>query len=579
MAVDRSTDDRETIRELRRLRRDRRLGDIEWFDVAYRVYLFALGGTALVIWASDFLGGVVTELTADELLAVGPGAAGVVVALAVAVGLRHGAEGGPVALEPGDVRHLLLAPIGRRRVLVQPVAQRMRSVAFVLALPLAVVGQLVGRDTVGSRAAWAAAGALFGVLVGLSYVSTAVLAHGLGLPRPIAGVVGTGLLAWQLVTCVATWNAFDAGDDIESFAQAGPFDLVGSVALWGVDQRPIDLIGVAAIVIVTVLALATSGRLRIEPLERRGQLVSQLRFAATVQDLRTVVLLRRQLSADGVRTRAWFASAANRPPSTRATRPSTRPRRTTDRGVPTSMVIRRGVASFRRFSSVRLMRTVWLAALGGLAVHAAVAWTPLAYIVVTLLAFLIGLELLEPLGQEIDRPDRTDGLPIERSELYARLLIAPAFASVPVALIGATVVAALEPARAGAAYALAVPVVLAGAIGSVATTVRDAPRPAVVRDTNLVGAERTADNPFTLPEFAGVSTVVNGLLPLVLSAVCVVPIVVLDASPSVGVGVRAVAGVALCLAVLVWWVLRRDRWALRTRAFFAEGRAHMEATR
>jgi len=571
--------DRGTIRALRRLRRDRRLGSTEWFDVAYRVYLFALGGTALVVWASDYLGGVIDDLTEAELLAIGPGAAGVAVAIAVAVGLRHGAEGGPVALEPGDVRHLLLAPVARRSVLVQPVGQRMRSVAFLLALPLAIVGQLVGRDTIGSRAAWAGASALFGVLVGLAYVSTAVLAHSARLPRPLAGVFGAVLVAWQIATCVATWRAFEAGDEVGSIAQAGPFDLVGSVAMWGVDQRPIDMIGVAGVVIATVFALLAAGRLRIEPLERRGDLVSQLRFAATVQDIRTVVLLRRQLSSDGVRPKPWFARSRRQVPIAGSGAPASRPRRRRAASIPTSLVVRRGVASFRRFSAARLARLASLAALGGFAAHAAVEWSPLAYVALTFITFLSGLELVEPLGQEIDRPDRTDGLPVDRAELYSLLLIAPAMAAIPVAVIGAGVVAALDPSRAGAAFALAVPVVLAGSIGSVATTVRDAPRPALVRDTNLVGAERTADNPFTLPEFAGVSTVINGLLPLVLSALCVVPVAVLDASPSVGVGVRAVAGVALCLAVLVLWVRRRDRWALRVRAFFAEGRAHMEATR
>lgn len=575
MLIKQKANDRTTIRALRRVRRDRRLGTIEWFDVAYRVYLFALGGTALVVWASDYLGGVVTELRKAELLAVGPGVAGMAVAIAVAIGLRHGAEGGPVALEPGDVRHLLLAPVSRRSVLTQPVAQRMRSVAFMLALPLAIIGQLVGRDTVGSRAAWAAASALFGALVGLSYVAIAVLAHGVRLSRPIASMVGAVLFAWQLFTCVATWRAFHGDADVGALAQAGPFDLVGNVAMWGVDQRLIDVLGVAAVLTATLLALSGAGRLRIEPLERRGDLVSQLRFAATVQDIRTVVLLRRQLSADGVRPTAWFARQRRRPRVSAV--PTTRPHRKHDVSISSSLVVRRGLSSFRRFSAARLTRVVGLAAFGGFAVHAALEWSSLAYIALTVAALLIGLELTEPLGQEVDRPDRTDGLPVDRSELYSLLLVAPAIASIPVAIIGAAVVTTLHPERAGAAFALSVPVVLAGSIGSVVTTVRDAPRPTFVRNTNLVGAERTADNPFTLPEFAGVSTVINGLVPLMLSALCIVPVVALDASPSVGVCLRAVAGVALCLAVLVWWVRRRDRWALRVRTFFVEGRAHKEA--
>src|SRR5262245_5464496 len=42
-----------TVQELRRTRRVRRLGDLEWFEIAYRVYLAALVGGGVVLWAAD----------------------------------------------------------------------------------------------------------------------------------------------------------------------------------------------------------------------------------------------------------------------------------------------------------------------------------------------------------------------------------------------------------------------------------------------------------------------------------------------------------------------------------------------
>ena len=45
------------VHELRRARRVRRLGDLEWFEVAYRVYLAALVGGGVVLWLS----GLVTD--------------------------------------------------------------------------------------------------------------------------------------------------------------------------------------------------------------------------------------------------------------------------------------------------------------------------------------------------------------------------------------------------------------------------------------------------------------------------------------------------------------------------------------
>ena len=170
--------DTTVLRELRRVRRERRLGDTEWFDVLYRVYLFALVGTIAVVVASDSIDGLIDEqISANLILERGPSIAGVVVVLAFSIGLRNGSEGGPISIESADVRHLMLAPSSRTWVLLRPITQRLRAVAFGLALGLAVLGQLVAREIEGSRAAWAASGALFGVLIASFYVGAAVVAH------------------------------------------------------------------------------------------------------------------------------------------------------------------------------------------------------------------------------------------------------------------------------------------------------------------------------------------------------------------------------------------------------------------
>ena len=121
------------LRDLRRTRQSRRLGDAEWFDVAYRVYLFALVGLTGVVLASDAIDGVVGDgIKTSDLLARGPSVVGLIVVLAFGLGLRSGADGGPVAIEVADIRHVLLSPINRRRALLRPVGQRIRSVTFSL---------------------------------------------------------------------------------------------------------------------------------------------------------------------------------------------------------------------------------------------------------------------------------------------------------------------------------------------------------------------------------------------------------------------------------------------------------------
>ena len=134
------------LQAMRRTRRVRRLGELEWFEVAYRVYLAALVGGGLILWLSRL--GAEEPATAEEIANVpapGPAVLGAFVALSIALGLRSGSDGGPVALEGADVRHLLLAPISRRSVLIQPVVQRLRTMALGGALVGAVAGQLAAR--------------------------------------------------------------------------------------------------------------------------------------------------------------------------------------------------------------------------------------------------------------------------------------------------------------------------------------------------------------------------------------------------------------------------------------------------
>ena len=561
--------DAATLRDLRRARQARRLGDTEWFDVLYRVYLFGLGGLIVVVWASDALAGLLEdEVPTSELLRRGPSIAGIAVALAFAVGLRNGADGGPVSVESADVRHLLLSPVSRRLALMQPVLQRLRAVCFVPAVALAILGQLVAREVEGSRAAWAASSFLFGVVVGCTYVGVAVIAHALRLSRVAASVIGGVVLVWQVADAVTTWTASVDGD---TRPLVGPADLPGSLLFWGVRQRGIDVAPVVAAVAITVAAVLLCGRLRLEPLERRGQLVSQLRFAATVQDIRTVVLLRRQLRAESVRTRPWFRVGAA-PSIGPASRPITRA--AADGGEAGAAVVwKRGLVSLSRLPISRVARMCALGAIAGASASLVVTSTFLFAVPLVGALFLLGLEAAEPLAQEIDRPDLTDSFPVDRGILFSRHLAAPAALLAVVAMIGAGAATLVEPRHAAAAFALAVPITWAGSIGAIVSTVRDAPDPAVVASTTLSGRDRSTDSPFALPEFAGASNIMTGLVPIVLSAVSVAPVAAMRDEATVGTALRSAVGVGICLAAMVWWIRRRDAWAIKLRGFFAEGRA------
>lgn len=537
------------LHDMRRTRRRHRLGELEWFDAAYKVYLAALFGGGTVLWVSSSIPDEpVSDATAASVSTHGPAVLGLVAVLAVLAGLRSGAQGGPLALEAPDVTHVMLAPVDRRRALLRPAVQRVRTAAFGWMVVGAVAGQLAGRRLPGSLPAWAAGGALFGLAVALLWVGAALVAHAARLARPAASAVGIALLAWQ--AAAAAWEF------------AGPAHTTGSLALWGWRQHAVDvapLVGGAGLV---AAGLALVGRTSLEALLRRSSLVAQLRFAVTMQDLRTVVLLRRQLNDEHIRSRPWWRGGA-------ATR-SERPERTERPATMARVAWRRGWHGLARLPLTRLVRMTALAAGAGVLHGMVVRGTSPAMAGSTVLLFVLGLEVLEPLSQEIDQPDRTDSLPVERGELLARHLLAPAVALVPFAVVaaGAAVLAVGTTGAIAPAAVLALPTLLAGAAGAAVSIVRDASDPV-----------RADSGPaMMLPEMAGLSMVLKVLVPLVVgglgaSTVLLVREAARSGDSTVAAAVRGAVGSMLVVVLVVTWVRLRDRVRRRWRAFMAEGRA------
>ena len=172
---------------------------------------------------------------------------------------------------------------------------------------------------------------------------------------------------------------------------AGPFDTVGSFVLWPDRVSVVDIVAPLAAIGITMAGFALLERFSLEQLVRRSALVAQLRFAVTLQDVRTVTLLRRQLSLEHARHRPWFTFPGGGPASWR-----------------------RSWASIARFPGRRIVRMLLLTGgTAGMAVAAYRGTTP-AIVPAGLLAFLLGLEALEPLAQELDHPERTDALPVAR---------------------------------------------------------------------------------------------------------------------------------------------------------------------
>ena len=532
------------LRRLRRTRQLHRLGSLDWFEVAYRVYLFALLGGGALLMVSDTVKDTPVEGAAlADVVEFGPRVVGLVVTLVVLAGLRGGANGGPLALEGADVAHVMLAPIDRRTALARPAVQRLRAALFAGAGVGGVAGQLAGRRLPGTVLAWFASGALFGATAALLWFGASLLAHTLRIPRWLATGAGVGLCLWQ--GAALAWGV------------PGPASTTGRLALWGWYQRPIDLVGAAVAVAATVAGLALLRRISLDALARRSTLVAQLRFAVTMQDLRTVILLRRQLNQEYTRARPWLALRRGGVASF------------------TRGVWRRGWHGLLRFPAGRLVRMSALSIGIGLLHAAAVRGTTPAFVGAALASFVLGLELLEPLSQEVDQPDHTDSLPVDRGELMARHLLAPLVALVPFAVLaGAAAVASLGTDALAPAAILALPLLAAGVTGSIVSVVRDAPDPAA----------SAAQQTFVPPEVAGLTTSVRLAWPLVVSAVGSAMVMFPRSAwehggSTVAGAVRGALGAVLLVIVVGYWVKVRDHVHRRVRAFLSEGRDYTATQR
>ncbi len=426
----------EALRELRRARRRNRLAGVHWIDALYRVYLAALGAGLLALFASSRLPeDRLSVAEAMDVANVAPAVLGLVFAVALGIGLRSGGRGGPLVLEAPVVAHELAAPVRRRDVLRGPALKQLRFLAFVGTVVGAIIGEVSARRLPVNVAATMACCAVTFALV-------AMLAAGAGM-----ALSGRRVGWWQANAVAAVVLAW-SGIDVVAGIKTSPLTLLGELAFWPLELRPIALVGVGVALAVIALGLVGIGDISVEAAGRRAGLVSQLRFAVTLQDVRTVVLLRRQLSQERPRNKPWFRLKRGRslPPTWR-----------------------RDWQSILRFPAVRLVRMALLGLVAGLAMGA--VWRGMIPMVVVagLALYVAGYDAAEPMAQEVDHPTRWQSFPIEAGKLLLEHIPATLLAMVLVGVVagaGALVLTPWEvvvqvgpvmllPAAAGATFAAA----------------------------------------------------------------------------------------------------------------------------
>jgi hypothetical protein len=507
------------LRDLRHDRRRRRLADIEWFEALYRAYLTGGIGILVVLTLSSALGN--NEVSADSLADVrrlAPAAIGIVVALAMAIGLRSGSRGGPLALEKAEVRFVLLAPVDRRQALFVPALRQTRFAVFAGAVTGAIAGQLASRRLPGTIVPWAASGALAGALIGIAAMAAGYLACGVRMRRWVATTLAGLFVAWSVADLVGpVWS---------------PFAAIGHLALWPLGLTWWALLAIPVVIGLLVIGVALLGNVSLEAAERRTALVGQLRFAVTVRDLRTVMVLRRQLIQEQHRTRPWFQLRRH----------------------PRGTIWRRDVHGILRFPLVRLVRMAALTAIAAVALHYAYHSSPVAAIVAALALYLVGLDAVEPLSQEIDQADRADGIPMERGVVLVHHLPAPAVLLFGYAVFGGLVAFAIERTgtAAGVIALSALPALWAAGAGAAISVAGEESEPT------------SNTNQLLPPEVAGMRIMFRAVWPIVVCCIGVLPVLAARGAhtkgmaPATGAAQGAMGALVVVALTAIWVRYRED---------------------
>lgn len=401
------------VAELRSTRRRRRLGDTEWGELAYRVYTTAFFVLVVVIMVSGAVGDSPASAAAvTQVVDRGPAWAGLGLAVMLLVAARSGSRGGPLALEAADVQHLLLSPADRGTTLRRPTAGVLGYGIFTGTAVMALTGSLLSQRLPGGTAEFVWSGALFGAVITAAALGAALLTASRVVPRWVPLVLGWALVAWSVA-------------ELADRAPVAPTSFAGELLFWPMRTGTPGLVWLLVAIVLVLAGTSLIGGLSIEAARRRTQLVGQLRFAVTQQDLRSVVLLRRQLASEVPRRRRWFPVPHG-----------------LGRHAP---VLVRDLQSISHWPLVRIARVFALVIGAALATRAMFSGTTPLIVVAGIAAFVAATDATEGLSQEVDHPTLLESLPHDPGAIMLSHLVAPVLVLVVAGLAGLAVTYLFAP--------------------------------------------------------------------------------------------------------------------------------------
>lgn len=504
----------------------RRRHFVEKVDIINAIYKAYIVGAALLI-AGSFLVGLAQSAPLGSsaqraLVANGPLYVGLAFAVAIFLGLRSGSRGGPLALQGADVRMILLSAVPRSRFLRSRALSQARSIVAPAALVGGLAGAVAHRALSAGTLRLVVEGALIAIALALVLFGSGYIASGIRLNKWIANLVGLIVLAWSAYGILNRSSAFPGAWVGDLFFRQSN---VSGTAIW-------------ALVVLAIFAvgLYLVAGLSLEMLEKRARLVGTLRFAATTRDIRTVILLRRQLS--GEKPRSGRTILSNAPIGS---------------GLG-GAVLKRALASLLRWPIERSIRFIVLAVVAGLSSRLLWSGSYLPLAIATVALFVAATDLLEPLSQLADRPEAVSGIGVKISKIESRLLLVPFVGMIVFVLLGT-----LSTAFFGG-FTLALHIGLISAIPLAAASTTGA---AVA----ILRKQGSAVATVLMPEVTAITSVIVEIIPFVIVGsgfVAMVDAFNLHVYNTVLVDTTAISAASFSLLVplMAWtWIRRRNEFS------------------
>ncbi|HMC04936.1 MAG TPA: hypothetical protein VKJ83_05635, partial [Actinomycetota bacterium] len=294
----------------------------------------------------------------------------------------------------------------------------------------------------GPVASWLASCVAAGALTGAFIVGAGLVASGGRLRPRWALLAAVALIAWGLADAVYG-------------AVTSPFTLIGRVALYPIAGGAWAWLVALPVAGLLALGLSGVGGISLESAMRRASLVGQLRFALTVRDLRTVVVLSRLLAEE---------------------RPRRRPLIRLRPGHGAVLAVwKRDWRGVLRWPLSRLVRVLVLGAVAGAALRGVWAGTTPLLAVAGVAMWLAAMDADVGLAGEVDHSDRGRSVPVDEGSLLLHHLPAAVAVVTLVAAAGGILGAqiggwSLRAVQIG--LAVMVPAAIGAVAGATVSTVR-----------------------------------------------------------------------------------------------------------